>query len=40
MQVTKAMKVEVKPTFPYLTVGDRASYEETPTKKYDKEAMT
>lgn len=37
-KVTKAMKVSMMQTFPYIKFEDRASYTETKTKQYDKEA--
>lgn len=38
-KVTKAMDVSVKNTFPFISVKDRASYSNNPTKEYDRTAM-
>lgn len=38
-KVTKAMDVSVSTTFPYLSIKDRASYSNNPTKEYDRTAM-
>lgn len=33
------MDVSLTPTFPYLSVKDRVSYSNNPTKEYDRIAM-
>jgi hypothetical protein len=38
-KVTKAMDVSVSTSFPYLSIKDRASYSNNPTKEYDRTAM-
>lgn len=38
-KVTKAMDVSVSTTFPFLSIKDRASYSNNPTKEYDRTAM-
>ncbi|KAG2483364.1 hypothetical protein HYH03_017763 [Edaphochlamys debaryana] len=38
-KVTKAFEVSTKPTFPYISLRDRATYSNKKTKQYDAEAM-
>jgi hypothetical protein len=38
-KVTKAMDVKLRPSFPFLSIQDRASYSNNPTKEYDRTAM-
>lgn len=38
-KVTKAMDVSVSDKFPFLSIKDRVSYSNNPTKEYDRTAM-
>jgi hypothetical protein len=38
-KVTKAMDVSLMNTFPFLSIKDRVSYSNNPTKEYDRTAM-
>jgi hypothetical protein len=38
-KVTKAFDVSIEPTFPYLSIKDKASYDRHDTKKHDADAI-
>lgn len=38
-KISQASRFEATPKFPYFTIVDKASYADTPTKQYDREAM-